>query len=325
MERGVHSTLGRDHEWARRLTRFFSKNRAAPETAELPSAKENGSQIRHACSEAFFLAIASGKGGTGKSFLATNLAVAMCGPSRRVTLVDCDFGMANDHLLLGVNPRMSIQHFFAGSATIGEVRIHTPFGPDLLPGGSGISQLGDLTETDLLRLGRGLSSIADQADVMVMDAAAGISPQSMLTLLAAQHVMLVTNPEIAALTDAYALIKCLSCHASHPGISIVVNRVVSATQGEATFRKLQDVSERFSNCQIHYLGAIPEEPAVTHHRLNQPPLVVSHPSCQASRAITTIRDNLELLVGSMTQRVVSATDTVEHRFRKNLTRRRVRR
>ena len=307
------------------MTRFLGKGREPGQGTDRPLPNQGLlSRVRRARSEAFFLSIASGKGGTGKSFLATNLAVAMCGQNRRVTLVDCDFGMANDHLLLGVNPSQSVQHFFAGAATLEQVLVRTPYGPDLLPGGSGISRLGDLTETELLQLGRGMSTIAHNTDVMLMDASAGISPQSVFTLLAAQHVLLVTNPEIAALTDAYALIKCLSSNLGHPSISVVVNRVTAESQGEATFRKLADVSLRFSGCQIHYLGAVPEEPAVTHHRLNQPPLIVSHPTCQASQAIFTILSKLAEYVGPVGQRLVSATDTVEHRFRKNLSRHRPR-
>jgi flagellar biosynthesis protein FlhG len=153
-----------------------------------------------------------------------------------------------------------------------------------------------------------------------MDAAAGISPQSILTLLAAHHVALVTNPEIAALTDAYALIKCLSSHACRPQISVVVNRVTAAGQGQATFQKLADVARRFSHCEIHYLGAIAEEPAVTHQRLNQPPLVVSHPTCHAAQAIFTIQARLDQLVGPLGQRTVAAGETVDYRFRRNMSR-----
>ena len=90
---------------------------------------DHGSLITHGRQEACFLAVASGKGGTGKSFFATNLAVAMHDAHRRVTLGDCDFGMANDHLLLGVNPERSIQHYFAGSATLEQIKLRTPYGP----------------------------------------------------------------------------------------------------------------------------------------------------------------------------------------------------
>ncbi len=303
------------------MTRFFSKaDQRVPEV--VTSAMGHSSEPSKLTTEALFLSVVSGKGGTGKSFFATNLAVAMCGQHRRVTLFDCDFGMANDHLLLGVNPARSIQHFFAGAAELQDVCVHTRFGPDLLPGGSGISRLGDLSELELLRLGEALGTIAADADILLMDSAAGISPQSVVTLLAAQHVLIVTNPEIAALTDAYALVKCISSHPGHGEISVIVNRASTAAQGEATFERLADVSARFSHCAIHYLGAIPEEPAVSHHRLNQPPLVVSHPECHASQAIFEVLNNLEQHVGVLGPRQVRDKERVEHRFRRNLTRNR---
>lgn len=315
-----------DKSWSRRFSRIFSRDKNSPGDAELPrevslsleDRARQGVDSQHGRSGAYLLAVASGKGGTGKSFLATNLGVALCSRGRRVILVDCDFGMANDHLLMGVNPARSIQHFFAGSEDLADVVTRTPYGPDLLPGGSGISRLGDLTEAELLQFAQGLSSIADDSDIMLMDSAAGISPQSILTLLSAEHVLVVTNPEIAALTDAYALIKCLSSHPGHPRISIVVNRVASDGQGWATFQKLSDVARRFSHCEIHYLGAISEEPAVTHQRLNQPPLVISHPTCQASRAIQGIRDRLDLLVGSLESRSAPAQQAIEQRFKEIL-------
>ena len=89
-------------------------NRGSPILRKLFGRGEEASKGR---SEACVIALASGKGGTGKSFLASNLAVAMYDRGLRVTLVDCDFGLGNDHLLLGVNPRMSVQHFLGGMAS----------------------------------------------------------------------------------------------------------------------------------------------------------------------------------------------------------------
>lgn len=278
-----------------------------------------GEQDAQGRPEACVIALASGKGGTGKSFLASNLAVAMYDGGLRVTLVDCDFGLGNDHLLLGVNPRMSVQHFLGGMASIEEVRVRTPYGPWLLPGGSGISRLAEMSEEELLLLAKGMSVLAAGQDVLLFDASAGISPQSLLTLLAAQHVVLVTNPEIAALTDAYALIKCLARQVRRPGILVVVNRVVAPGAGVLTFEKLADVSRRFTGLEIHYLGEVPEDPAVTHRRLGQPPLVVSHPQCRTSEAVVNLLANLETKLGGLGPRRVSGLDTLAFRFKKYLT------
>ncbi len=269
--------------------------------------------------EACVIALASGKGGTGKSFLASNLAVAMYDCGLRVTLVDCDFGLGNDHLLLGVNPRLSVQHYLGGTATIEEVRVRTPYGPWLLPGGSGISRLADMAEDELMLLAKGLSTLAASQDVLLFDASAGISPQSLLTLLASQHVVLVTNPEIAALTDAYALIKCLSRQVRRPTVLVVVNRVGAPGQGALTFEKLADVSRRFTGLEIHYLGEVPEDSAVTHRRLGQPPLIVSHPQCRTSEAVVKLLGSLEEKLGGLGPRPVNGLDTLAFRFKKHLT------
>lgn len=235
--------------------------------------------------EAVVVAFASGKGGTGKSFLATNAAIALHRCGRRVALVDCDFGLANAHLLFGVNPRYSLQHLLEGGVPIQQVLATTPYGPSLVAGGSGIASLAELDARSMQALARALHWIAGCHDVVVLDCAAGLSPQSLITVLAAQHVVMVTNPEIAALTDAYALIKCLARQGVRPTVHLAVNRVLQAGLGKVTFERLADVSRRFAGCEIHYLGEVPEDPSVTHRRLGQPPLLCSAPECATTKTV----------------------------------------
>lgn len=236
--------------------------------------------------EAVVVAFASGKGGTGKSFLTTNLAIGLHQRGLRVAVVDCDFGLANAHLLFGVNPRYSMQHLLGGQRTVHEVLAPTPFGPSLVAGGSGISSLAELGAKHMQMLARALSQLADRFDVLLIDCAAGLAPQSMITVLAAQHVVMVTNPEIAALTDAYAVIKCLGRQIERPNIQLVVNRVTNPELGWATFERLSEVSRRFASLPIHYLGAVPEDQAVSHRRLGQAPMLLETPECETSRALS---------------------------------------
>ncbi len=254
--------------------------------------------------EATVLAFASGKGGTGKSFLTTNAAVCLHRAGKRVVVVDCDFGLANAHLLFGVNPRHSVQHLLDGAVTVQEALTPTPFGPGLVAGGSGVSSLAELDARHMQLLGRALQCLAAIHDVVLLDCPAGLSPQSMTTVLAAQHAVVVTNPEIAALTDAYALIKCLARQPARPAIHLVVNRAPQRGLGLATFERLADVSRRFAGCEIHYAGEVPEDAAVGHRRLGQPPLTVSHPSCATSLAIESVMQTLERLTGGLGQRNV---------------------
>jgi flagellar biosynthesis protein FlhG len=130
-------------------------------------------------------------------------------------------------------------------------------------------------------------------DVVLIDCAAGLAPQSMITLLSAQHVVMVTNPEIAALTDAYAVIKCLARQVERPLVHVAVNRVAQLGHGLATFARLAEVSRRFAGVPIHYLGEVPEDPAVCHRRLGQAPLVLGMPECATSKAILAVLTALE--------------------------------
>ena len=265
--------------------------------------------------EASVLAFASGKGGTGKSFLATNFAIALHQLGLRACVVDCDFGLGNAHLLFGVNPRLTVQHLFAGQARVEEVMQTTPYGPTLVAGGSGIRGLDELDDDRIQLFARSLGWLAARHDVLVLDGAAGLSAQSLLTTLVATDIVLVTNPEIAALTDAYALIKCVARCPGAPSIHVAVNRVAEPGLGWATFERLSDVAMRFCSCSIHYAGEIPEDPAVTQRRLGQPPLILSHPRCRTSMAVTNMLRTMEQRSGPFLPRVRERGKELEQRIR----------
>lgn len=264
--------------------------------------------------EATVLAFASGKGGTGKSFLATNTAIGLHQLGLRVCVVDCDFGLGNAHLLFGINPKWTVQHLLTGQARIDEVLQPTPFGPSLLAGGSGIRGLADIDDDRMLLFGRSLAWLAARHDVLVLDGAAGLSAQSLITTLMASAVVLVTNPEIAALTDAYALIKCLARQPGAPSIHVAVNRVPEPGLGWATFARLAEVARRFSACSIHYAGEIFEDPAVTQRRLGQPPLLLSHPQCRTSQAVMNLLHTIESRIGPFQPRIPERGQNLEQRI-----------
>ncbi len=275
--------------------------------------------------EATVVAIASGKGGTGKSFLATSLAIVLSRQAR-VVLVDCDYGLGSDHLLLGTSPELTLRDVVAGRARPTDALVRTEYGPWLLPGGSGVSAMVEMSDGELGALADSLGELARHADQMVLDLGAGISPQVVLTLLTAQRVVLVTNPDIAALTDAYALIKCLAHQSVRPPVSVVVNRVTVGQEamGPRTFAKLADVSARFSGYPLHYLGDIPDDPAVAQRRLGQPPLVASHPECAVAVAIARIAQLLLQTEGGLGPRMASGASELTARWRELIPRRRLR-
>ena len=288
------------------FSRLFGGNGAGTSKASVPTHREATS-----------IAIASGKGGTGKSFVATSLAVVLHQKLRQVTLVDCDFGLASDHLLLGVRPQQTLQHALTAGASLNTVRMTTPAGPKLIPGGSGLLKMADLSDRQLLALSELFGEAAATEDVLLLDIGSGIAPQNMLTLLCADHVVMVTQPEIAALTDAYAVIKCTARLRPTCQFSVVVNRVMSPGQGEATFEKLAHVAREYADVEVSFLGEISENPTVTRRRLGQQPLVVSNPGCDTARELHAIADRLAEIVGPLVPRSVEAESGIAARFQEH--------
>lgn len=267
--------------------------------------------------EACSIAVASGKGGTGKSFVATSLAVLLHRAGRRTTLVDCDFGLAADHLLLGVKPVASLQQLLSGKATLAQVLVETPCGPRLLPGASGVRKLAAMSDKDMLQFARELGAVASDNDVVLLDVGAGISPAVLLTMLAADHIVLVTQPEIAALVDAYAVVKCVAQLRSDARFHVLVNRVQTPGRGEQAYQKLTEVSRQHVGISLDYLGEVLDDPRVSQHRLGQLPLVVTEPSAGTSLAMVGIATRLEQLAGPLQHRSVAGEAGIEARFRRH--------
>ena len=267
--------------------------------------------------EAVTIAIASGKGGTGKSFLATSLAVLLHRSGLRTAIVDCDFGLACDHLLLGVKPVLTLQQLLAGQATLDQVLCTSPCGPRLLPGASGVRRMANMSDKDLLGFARELGAMAAREDVLLLDLGAGISPATMLTMLGAEWIVLVTQPEIAALVDAYAVVKCVAQLDPHAKFLIVVNRVGIPGRGELAFQKLTEVARQHVGVQLHYLGEIRDDGSVTQHRLGQLPLVATEPEAPITQNLQQLATRLATLCGGLRQREVAPEQGIEARFKQH--------
>ncbi len=266
--------------------------------------------------EAVSIAIASGKGGTGKSFLATSLAVLLH-KLRRTVLVDCDFGLACDHLLLGVKPTLTLQQLLSGQATLDQVLVTSPCGPRLLPGASGVRRMATPSDKDLLSFARELGTLAAREEVLVLDLGAGIAPATVLTMLGADWIVLVTQPEIAALVDAYAVVKCIAQLHEHAKFLVVVNRVGTPGRGELAFERLTEVARQHVGVQLVYLGEIPDDDAVMQHRLGQLPLVAIEPTAPTSVALAAMVQRLHQLTGGLRAREVASDQGIEARFRQH--------
>ena len=240
------------------------------------------------------VAVASGKGGVGKTNLTANLAVALAADGQRVCILDADLGLANLDVLLGLSPTLSLLHVLNGERHLDEIVIDGPAGVRVIPAASGTEDLTALTPAERLRLLDEIDGLDGSLDVLLVDTAAGISANVLHFAAAAAETLVVITPEPTALTDAYALIKVLALRWGRREFLIAVNMAADAADAEAAFRRLARVAERFLRVRLEYQGWIPCDDSVPRAVREQRPVVLAAPAAPASRALIRLA---RLLVG----------------------------
>lgn len=234
--------------------------------------------------------IASGKGGTGKSVLTSNLAVQRARRGERVLLVDFDAGLANAHLLLGLAPSYDLGHVLAGEASAREAMVEGPHGLRLLSGGVGRQALVNPTRRELDRVFRALRPLEDEFDLILIDHGAGLGYSTVAHLAATSTLMLVTNHEVTALSDGYALYKRAKAVNPDVRVGLVVNRVPDEHLAIAAWDRFRAASNRFLGHQPEYIGWVPADPAVSQSVQQRSPVSQSYPDSAAAHALTKVAD-----------------------------------
>ncbi|MDQ6994993.1 MAG: MinD/ParA family protein [Mariprofundaceae bacterium] len=202
------------------------------------------------------IAICSGKGGVGKTFFSIHLASKAGQQGLRVLLLDADLGMANVDVMLGMSGKGSIRQVLSGAARLSDVLVHTKQGFDVLPGGSGFSDLSALNTQQQQILMDEMREAEKNYDLVLIDTAAGIGDNVLFFVASAESSLVVLTPDPTSLTDAYALIKVLSQQRDVHRFMVLVNQV-DAFEGELTFRRLMSVADRYLDVQLDYVGCVP--------------------------------------------------------------------
>ncbi|NNE66270.1 MAG: P-loop NTPase [Pyrinomonadaceae bacterium] len=238
------------------------------------------------------IAISGGKGGIGKSNLSVNLAIELGALGKEVALLDADLGLANADLLCGVTPKHHLGHVVAGWKELDEISIYLSSNVRLLPGGSGVSKLANLSVDNGSDLLEKLKDLEESIDYLLIDTAAGVADNVMGMLSAAGDVIIIATPEPTSIVDAYATIKVILQKAESKPIHIVVNNVVGVGDAEQVFEQIDQVVRKFLNHRVKFLGMIPTDPNLPEAVREQTPIVRYAPQSPASRAIRLIAKQL---------------------------------
>ncbi len=242
--------------------------------------------------------MASGKGGTGKSVLTSNLAVYLAANGVRVLAVDADMGLANLHLLLGMRPARTVTEVIDRGASLDDIAEIGPAGMRLAAGCSGLPEMADLHPDRLRRLVAAMEETGGHAEVVLVDTGAGIGRATTSFLYCLDTILIVTTPDLTAMTDAYAVIKNIDHNNGTARVMLVVNRVQSAVEALEIFARMDRISRKFLDRSLHYLGHVLEDPRVQGSVAARLPILLNQPAAPAAACVRGIGRSLLLEVGA---------------------------
>ena len=152
--------------------------------------------------------------------------------------------------------------------------------------------MANLDDGQIHTLARALSKFEADADVVLLDMAAGLSRQTLAMLRASDRILIIATPDIAAMTDAYAIMKLLSrCEPRLP-LGLVVNRARSAAEAEQVTARLTSMAEQFLGRKLACLGWIPDEPSLERWAIAGRPFVLGDPQSTASQALRILAERV---------------------------------
>ncbi len=247
---------------------------------------------------ATIFAVTSGKGGVGKTSLSVNLACEFSRRGYRTIIVDTDLGLANAHIIAGIKPAKTLSDYIDGKAELSQIIETGPSKVKFISGGSGVREMANLDDNGRARICVAIEELAPFCDVIILDTGAGVSKGVTDFVSLADHTILVTTSNFAAIADAYGIVKVVVQEGYDKPIHCVVNRVRSPEEAEQVFLKLKGCTERFLGFDLNWLGLLPEDSSVEGAVLKRAPFSEVFPGSVAARYLAKLVSGLERYVGT---------------------------
>jgi len=247
----------------------------------------------------YLIAVASGKGGVGKTWFSISLAHALARAGKKVILFDGDLGLANVDVQLGLMAKRDLNDVVEGNLSLEHaIERYADGGFDILAGRSGHGSLSTLPSERLNALLQQVRGVVAQYDVMVIDLGAGIDRTVRFMTAAADTNIVVVTDEPTSLTDAYALIKLSSAAGHADNIGVVVNMAADRKEGETTYATLSKACKKFLNLTPPLLGIVRHDKKVKEAIRAQTPFLTRSPNAETATDIEKIAaDIVETVIG----------------------------
>lgn len=237
------------------------------------------------------LAIASGKGGVGKTTIAVNLALTQA-IYEKCLLLDADMGMANAHILLGVNPEITVREVIKGKTSLEQAIVEAPNELKFLSGGSGITELLSIDSKKKFNFIRSFNSLSNSIPNLIIDVSAGADNTALNMISAADKVLIVLLNEPTSFMDAFTLIKVCNLELKFKEFCIVINMVNSESQGKEIYKKFNDIVTKFYDVNITYVGSILTTPDIKNSIIKKKPAVLNNKNTNIKSLFNRILNNI---------------------------------
>ena len=244
------------------------------------------------------LAVTSGKGGVGKTFVSANLAAALAARGKRVLVLDADLGLANLDVVLNLHPKVTLHDVFTGNVSLERALLPAPGNFTVMLAGSGLVEYSRLTPVVRDRLLEVLEAVRPRFDLVLLDTGAGISDLVLYTVSLADDVLIVVTPEPTSLTDAYAMIKLLAQQQDRRSFTVAVNQVGRIGDGRIVQQQLQAVVDRFvrtsrgDTVRLDFIGDVPFDNVVRDAVSRRELLFDRFPGSESARALAGLAARL---------------------------------
>ena len=231
------------------------------------------------------VAITGGKGGTGKTNIAVNLAQALAKEGKRTLLLDADLGMANVDVLLGLEPEHTLYEVMCGKCRLEDILLTGGDNLMVIPAASGIRQLAAMSRQECAGLVRAFSDLKDPIDTLIVDTATGISESAASFCQAANEILVVVCNEPPSIRDCVAQLKLFYSDYGITRFRILANMVGSASEANALFHNVVAHLADNHGLQISYTGYIPADENVRKAVLAHQAIVNAFPRSPAAMAV----------------------------------------
>ena len=233
------------------------------------------------------LAIASGKGGVGKTTISVNLALVQA-ISSNCLLLDADMGMANAHILLGINPKTSVKDVIDGKMSLDKAIVEGPNNIQFLSGGSGITELLSIDKTKKFNFIRSFDALSNKIDHLFVDVSAGADEMALNMISASDKLLVVLVNEPTSFMDAFTLIKACNLELKFKEFCIITNMVSSEYQGKVIFEKFNNIVTKFYDVNLEHVGSLLNIKEIKDSVLKKKPVVLN----KKNKSIISLFDKL---------------------------------